>query len=218
MALGTNGWLVLAWFHPGEKSGPMAKRDGNKGASSVGPRKRGDRLDQHRRLGDVAGNADLRMAAETKLSIAWTIFLDRDLQSITIVDELGRPMGTLLRRDLADAVLDDAPTVPGILLEELGSSTDSVGGRRSSRWRNEEAAVEEVMRASVNTLPSTASLEDAASVFEVASLSEVVVVDDAGRMVGVVAAEDLIPFLPAATPPRPRWRPGASSERSVHRR
>jgi CBS-domain-containing membrane protein len=194
----------------------MAKRDGNKGATASSARKRSER---GRCLGDVAGNADLKMRADTRLSTAWTIFLDRDLQSITVIDELERPMGTLLRRDLADAVLDDAPTVPGVLLEELGGASDRADTRRAQGWRNEEAAVEEVMRASVNTLPASASLEDAASVFEVASLSEVVVVDDAGRMIGLVAAEDLVPFLPSAPlAARSRWRPGPPAERSAHRR
>jgi CBS domain-containing protein len=159
------------------------------------------------------------MRADTRLSNAWTIFIERDLQSITVVDELERPMGTLMRRDLADAVLDDAPTVPGVLLEELGGATDRADGRRAQGWRNQEGAVEEVMRVSVNTLPASASLEDAASVFEVASLSEVVVVDDGGRMLGLVSAEDLVPYLPhAEAPTRIRWRTSSLPERSAHRR
>jgi CBS-domain-containing membrane protein len=172
-------------------------------------------------LGDVATNAELRMRADTRLSTAWTLFLDRELQSMTVVDDSGRPVGTLLRRDLADAVLDDAPTVPGAMLDELGPELGrqlsppgeslAASGRAgwSRGWRNEEPLVEDVMRASVNTLPASASLEDAAAVFEVAELSEVVVVDDRGRMLGLVAGEDLVPYLPSgpAAAGRARLRP-----------
>jgi CBS-domain-containing membrane protein len=180
------------------------------------------RTELGRCLGDVVGNADLRMRADTRLSTAWTVFLDRDLQSITVVDDTGRPVGTLLRRDLADSVLDDAPTVPGALLEELSPPVEAIGLGLGSRapwprgWRNEEALVEDIMRGSVNTLPASASLEDAAAVFEVAELSEVVVVDERGQMLGLVAGEDLVPYLPAG-PGRARLRPLSAPRPSVRR-
>src|SRR3954471_18204563 len=135
----------------GKKAGRRAtgEHDTRKGAGQPG-----------RCLGEVAGNADLRMRADTRLSTAWAVFLDRDLQTITVVDENGRPVGTLLRRDLADSVLDDAPTIPGALLEELTPPVEAIGLGLGARgawprgWRNDEALVEDVMRASVNTLPS----------------------------------------------------------------
>jgi CBS domain-containing protein len=150
-------------------------------------------------LGDLASNADLRMRAGTRLTSAWAVFLDRGLQSVTVVDEAGRPVGTLLRRDVADAVLDDAPTVPGVLLDEMTPPAEAriVGERLAwpRYFRQHDALVDDIMRGTVNTLPSSASIEDAAAVFEVAELSEVVVVDDRGSMIGLVAADDLIPYL-----------------------
>jgi CBS domain-containing protein len=191
-------------------------------AKKAGRKSMADGVVRSRCLGDVAGNAELRMRADTRLSTAWTSFLDRDLQSITVVDDAGRPVGTLLRRDLADAVLDDAPTVPSAMLDELTPPAESLAtnGRAPSwprGWRSEEALVEDVMRASVNTLPASASLEDAAAVFEVAELSEVVVVDDRGRMVGLVAGEDLVPYLPSG-PAAGRARRSASGARASLRR
>jgi CBS domain-containing protein len=169
-------------------------------------------------LGDVAGNAELRMRADTRLSTAWAVFIDRDLPSVTVVDDAGHPVGTLLRRELAEAVLDDAPTVPGVVLEDLTppaeTARQSAAGARTESWtrgwRNEEAIVEEIMRAAVNTLPAAASLADAAAVLEVAELSEVIVVDERGLMVGLVAAEDLVPYLPPG-PPGGRGRPRQGS-------
>jgi CBS-domain-containing membrane protein len=160
-----------------------------------------------RRLGEVAGNGDLRMRTDTRLATAWTVFLDRELQWITVVDDGGRPVGTLLRRDLADAVLDEAPTVPTALLDDLTPPPEvTLPGRAPwpRGWRNEEAMVEDIMRGTVNTLPASASLQDAAAVFEVAELSEVVVVDDRGRMLGLVAGEDLVPYLPPGRGPGKR--------------
>jgi CBS domain-containing protein len=185
----------------------MGKKTGQRAMGADDLRSSGTRC-----LGDVVANAELRMRADTRLSTAWAVFLDRDLQSMTVVDEVGRPVGTLLRRDLADAVLDDAPTVPAAMLDELtppGEAASANGRAAWPRgWRNEEALVEDIMRCSVNTLPASASLQDAAAVFEVAQLSEVVVVDERGHMLGLVAGEDLVPYLPTGpTAGRPRARP-----------
>jgi CBS domain-containing protein len=197
----------------------MGKKAGRRATGEFDTR----RIQRGRCLGEVVGNADLRMRVDTRLSTAWSVFLDRDLQSITVVDDSGRPVGTLLRRDLAESVLDDAPTVPGALLEELTPPREAVGlglGRRAAwpqGWRNDEPLVEEIMRASVNTLPASASVEDAAAVFEVAELSEVVVVDDRGQMLGLVAGEDLVPYLPAG-PASSRARLRAAVLRPMARR
>jgi CBS domain-containing protein len=171
-----------------------------------------DRAGGRRRLGEVASKADLRLRADTRLSSAWTLFIDRELQSLTVVDEGGRPVGTLHRRDLADAVLDDTPTMPGALLDDLTPPSESdraaVRAGWPRGWRNDEPLVEDIMRATVNTLPASATLEDAAAVFEVAELSEVVVVDERGQMLGLVAGEDLVPYLPGgAAAGRARLRP-----------
>jgi CBS domain-containing protein len=196
----------------------MGKKMGQKDASAHDLASSGG----SRSLGDVATNADLRMRIDTRLSTAWAVFLDRDLQSVTVVDDAGRPVGTVLRRDLADAVLDDAPTVPGAMLDDLTPPTEAAApngrGPWSGGWRNEEAMVEDIMRGSVNTLPSSASLEDAAAVFEVAELSEVVVVDERGYMVGLVAGEDLVPYLPSGRGAgRSRARPGLPSRAAARR-
>jgi CBS-domain-containing membrane protein len=156
------------------------------------------------------------------LSAAWALFLDRDLQSMTVVDDSGRPVGTLMRRDLADAVLDGAPTVPTAKLEDLTPLDEASMRNQSADWRpgghHEEAMVEDIMRGSVNTLPAWASLKDAAAVLEAAQLSEVVVVDEQGRMLGLVASEELVPYLPPAPDagrarPRPRPAPRSPARR-----
>jgi CBS-domain-containing membrane protein len=171
-------------------------------------------------LGDVAANAELRMRADTLLTTAWTVFLDRDLQSVTVVDDSGHPVGTLMRRDLADAVLDDAPTLPDALLGEPNASgatsTEDRPAAWRGGWRNEQATVEDIMRASVNTLPASASLEAAAAALEEAQLSEVVVVDERGSMLGLVAGEELVPYLPSG-PRRARPRPGLTGRLAVRR-
>jgi CBS-domain-containing membrane protein len=78
--------------------------------------------------------------------------------------------------------------------------------------------VEEIMRVAVNTLPAAASLADAAAVLEVAELSEVVVVDERGQMVGLVAAEDLVPYLPSGPPSgRGRLRQGSGGRAAARR-
>jgi CBS domain-containing protein len=171
-------------------------------------------------LADLTTNADLHIRADTRLSTAWTMFLDRDLYSLTVVDDAGKPVGTLVRRDLADAVLDDAPTVPGSLLEELMPSSErlQVAARTwwPREWRSDEALVEDIMRTTVNTLPASATLADAAAVFEVAELSEVVVVNEEGLMLGLVAADDLVPYLPDDRRAN-RARPGASGRAPARR-
>jgi CBS-domain-containing membrane protein len=196
----------------------MGKKTGRTGATARDLRSSGGGAC----LGDVAANAELRMRADTLLTTAWTVFLDRDLQSVTVVDDSGHPVGTLMRRDLADAVLDDGPTLPDAVLEELTSGGDRSAEDRPAAWRrgwrNEQATVEDIMHASVNTLPASASLEAAAAALEEAQLSEVVVVDERGSMLGLVAGEELVPYLPSGPGAgRARPRPGPSGRPSVRR-
>lgn len=173
-------------------------------------------------LGNVAANADHRLRADTHLSAAWAVFLDGDLQSMTVVDDSGRPVGTLMRRDLADAVLDGAPTVPTATLEDLTPPGEAALRNDGSGWRaawaHDDATVEDIMRGSVNTLPAYASLEDAAAVLEAAQLSEVVVVDEQGRMLGLVAGDELVPYLPSGPAAgRARARPRVAARSTVRR-
>ena len=149
-------------------------------------------------LGDLVQNLHPRVQGDTRLTTAWNVFLDHALQSVTVVDLADRPIGILWRADLAEAVLDDAPTMPGLLLGPLGRD-------RGERWRGPASVVQDIMKPLASTLPASATLEDAAAALEAAEVSEMVVVDEAGRMLGVVEADDLVPYLAARRPLARRW-------------
>ena len=80
-------------------------------------------------VGERMGVRPTRLPWDTRLAMAWTLFIDRGLTAATIIDGHGRPVGTLYRGDLAAAMLDDEPTQPGELPSRRPETADWVPAR-----------------------------------------------------------------------------------------
>jgi CBS-domain-containing membrane protein len=105
--------------------------------------------------------------------VIWTLFVDRGLSWVPVVDETGHPIGTLLRGDLAAAFPDER--MPGGRLED-------------------HPIVEDLMRDDVRVVHVSAPLTEARALLESGALTELVVVDHRGVMLGTVSREVLARF------------------------
>jgi CBS domain-containing protein len=140
-----------------------------------------------------------RIRADMRVGVTWALFIEKALALATVVDSRGRPVGTLWRGDLAAAVLDDEPTQPGASAGRAGGDDPQWPFRRSPPV-SELSLVADVMRAGAPTIASGASLDEARLVLRDSAAAELVVVDPAGAMLGVLAARDLIAGAEGAAP------------------
>lgn len=132
-----------------------------------------------------------RIRSDMRVGVTWALFIERALAMATVVDERGRPVGTLWRGDLAAAVLDDEPTQPG------GNVGRPDGDDRQWPFRrgppvSELSLVGDLMRVGVPTITSNASVEQARAILRDTGAAELVVVDRSGGMLGILAARDLL--------------------------
>jgi CBS domain-containing protein len=128
-----------------------------------------------------------RLPWDTRLAMAWTLFIDRGLTAATIIDGHGRPVGTLYRGDLAAAMLDDEPTQPGDMPSRRPEAADWV---RPSPVGDQALACD-LMRPGVSTVLASAPLALAREQLRLTGAAELVVVDTRGVMLGTIAARDL---------------------------
>jgi CBS domain-containing protein len=131
-----------------------------------------------------------RLPWDTRIAMAWTLFIDRGLTAATIIDGHGRPVGTLFRGDLAAAVLDDDPTQPGELPVRRPEQSGWVRPGRSAASGCRALACD-VMRPGVSTVLASAQVGQAREQLRLTGAAELVVVDTRGVMLGTVAARDL---------------------------
>lgn len=128
-----------------------------------------------------------RLPWDTRLAMAWTLFIDRELTAATIIDGHGRPVGTLFRGDLAAAMLDDDPTQPGEMASRRPEDTDWV----RPAPHGDQALACDLMRPGVSTVLASATLEQAREQLRVTGAAELVVVDTRGVMLGTIGPRDL---------------------------
>jgi CBS domain-containing protein len=136
-------------------------------------------------VGERMGVRPTRLPWDTRLAMAWTLFIDRGLTAATIIDGHGRPVGTLFRGDLAAAMLDDEPTQPG----ELPSRRPADWGRPSPA--GDQSLACDLMRPGVSTVLASATLEEAREQLSLTGAAELVVVDTRGVMLGTISPHDL---------------------------
>ena len=128
-----------------------------------------------------------RLPWDTRLAMAWTLFIDRGLTAATIIDGHGRPVGTLYRGDLAAAMLDDEPTQPGDMPSRRPEAADWVRPAPAG----DQALACDLMRPGVSTVLASAPLALAREQLHLTGAAELVVVDTRGVMLGTIAARDL---------------------------
>jgi CBS domain-containing protein len=138
-------------------------------------------------VGERMGVRPTRLPWDTRLAVAWTLFIDRGLTAATIIDGHGRPVGTLYRGDLAAAMLDDEPTQPGELPSRRLEAADWVRPAPAGA----QALACDLMRPGVSTVLASATLPQAREQLSATGAAELVVVDTRGMMLGTIGARDL---------------------------
>jgi CBS domain-containing protein len=157
--------------------------------------------DKRRRTGGGGGAAptvielmqqpSFRIRSDMRVGVTWALFIEKALAMATVVDSKGHPVGTLWRGDLAAAVLDDEPTAPGVSAARADNDDQHWPFRRSPPV-SELSLVADIMRAGGPMIASGASVDEARAVLRDSSAAELVVVDPAGAMLGILVARDLL--------------------------
>lgn len=125
------------------------------------------------------------------------ILSERDL-----VRDLHKATGIASPRGVLDLLLESAPVKGESLLEIC-------------RHRLERARVRELMKSPVVTVNREASLSEAARLMKVSTVNRLPVLDDEGRLVGIVTRGDIIAAISGATVrPRGALRPREAPTRS----
>ena len=103
--------------------------------------------------------------SDTPLKDVARMMIDNDCGMIPVVDDDGKPVGTVTDRDIATRIV--------------------AAGRDAGGCRARDA-----MTAPASTVGAAASLRDATCVMEAQKIRRILVVDDAGTLAGVAAIAD----------------------------
>jgi predicted transcriptional regulator len=126
---------------------------------------------RERHLTELVARPPFEVRGDMRARVIWTLFRERGLTWVPVVDESGHPIGTLLRADLAAAFGG-------------GAEVALPGGDRPT--------VEDVMRNDVSVVGVNASVDEARALLEAGQLTDLVVVDRRGIMLGTVSRETLV--------------------------
>jgi CBS domain-containing protein len=131
--------------------------------------------------GEVMSHNVVTVADETPLTQAVHTMLQRSLKRLPVVDAKGTLVGILARRDIFHAVTTVSPD-----WQTLQTQHVQVEGIRP---------VSEIMRRDTHTVASNTPLTDVARVIDENDIQRVAVVDDTGRLLGLVFDRDLLGLL-----------------------
>lgn len=109
--------------------------------------------------------------------------LDDDNRALTVVDERGHPEGTLSTSNLLGPALEDQAEVgmpSGVDFPAHAEATPAT------------LTASDLMTRSWEALPSSATIALATAVFAMSDVSELPVIDEEGKVEGVVAARDVL--------------------------
>jgi predicted transcriptional regulator len=139
------------------------------------------------------------VTADITLAEAADVFADRGIGAAPVVDADGRVIGLLRDEDLLSSESRlHLPTTIAIL--GVNFTLPGEVARYDEELRKAIASsVGEVMETEFPHLAPDATLEDAATLMHEADVTHVVVIDDDGRAVGVVARGDLVRHLARST-------------------
>jgi CBS-domain-containing membrane protein len=113
------------------------------------------------------------------------LFLETGLHTVPVVDPKGGVLGTVSNEDVQLA----------IHTERAPSDQPAHAWEPASHGMAHERCVADVMLPLVLTIPEHASVVQAAALLVVEALDRVTVVSDAGQVVGIIAASDILHWL-----------------------
>lgn len=141
----------------------------------------------------------ISVAADTSVEDAVALLARHRISGAPVVDDSGRLIGLL---DDSDLIISDARLHGPTVIEILGAYFPLPGERHrfDEDVRHALAAtVGELMHSNPPSVRVTATLEDVATLIRDRGVSRVAVVDDAGRVVGLVTRGDLVAAMGRTT-------------------
>lgn len=141
----------------------------------------------------------ITVSRDLTLGAALELLLDRGISGVPVVDERGRPIGMLSKTDLLrerdergrPATLSaTSPDEEGFLPPDWEQGFHVVGP---------EVTVGEVMTPLAMSLPATASVAQAAALMAYEGVHRAPVVDEEGKMAGIVTPLDVLRWLGQAS-------------------
>jgi CBS domain-containing protein len=144
------------------------------------------------RLDELMTPAVACVTPDLSLEALSELFLDKGISGVPVVDDLGRPIGVVSKTDL---LREDF--IEGETREALPPSL-SVGFHVTERIGR---TVAEVMMPIAFTLREDDSVARAASLMQAEHVHRIPVVDESGRVTGIVTTFDLARFIAAGEPP-----------------
>jgi CBS domain-containing protein len=138
---------------------------------------------QHRNVRDVMTEEVVTVGLETPFKEIVAIFHRNDITAVPVVDDYGRPLGMVSEADLLgkEAALPDPAGHSGAL-----------GLRPIERARAEAETAGGVMTSPLVTARPAWSVPEAARRMQQHHVKRLPVVDEAGRLVGIVSRRDLL--------------------------
>lgn len=132
---------------------------------------------------DAMTPSPVSVALDTPVGEVMRALVRADFQSVSVVDDDGRPLGMITQTDLL--ARGDVPLLPGLL-----SDTEPVVNARLARLGTVAAA--EIMTTDLVTVHADEDLDDAVDTLFHRDLKRLPVVDDDGVLVGMLSRTDVL--------------------------
>lgn len=115
---------------------------------------------------------------------AAALFTDKQISAAPVIDDAGRPVGVLSRTDIVRHVQD---TVRAVDEKSEPPPEGTVSGETN------EVLIDEIMTPAVLSIPPSASvIEVVAMMLGLGQVHRLFVIDEAGTLVGVISARDVL--------------------------
>ncbi len=123
------------------------------------------------------------------------MFLERNISGAPVVDEDGRPIGVVSKTDLVREQQDagNDQETERVVIRRQGYEVELGPGFHTERITR--ATVGEIMMPIAFTLPETASVSRAAALMALEGVHRLPVVSEAGKVVGILSAMDILRWL-----------------------
>ncbi|GIV91875.1 DUF190 domain-containing protein [Chloroflexus sp.] len=149
-------------------------------------RRTGSALPAHLRVADVMNHDVISVTADTPVGELVRLLLERGLRAMPVVDAERRVIGIVTDVDLLQRGVSQLP----LHLQQLLPGAERAAHLAAVAARPERAA--DVMTPNPTTISATASLTQAALVMTEHDHKRLPVVDEAGRLVGMLSRSDLL--------------------------
>uniref|UniRef100_UPI002ADDC5E9 DUF190 domain-containing protein n=1 Tax=Chloroflexus sp. TaxID=1904827 RepID=UPI002ADDC5E9 len=149
-------------------------------------RRTGSALPAHLKVGDVMNHDVISVTPETSVGELVRLLLERGLRAMPVIDAERRVIGIVTDADLLQRGVSQLP----LHLQQLLPGAERAAHLAAVAARPERAA--DVMTPNPTAIPATASLTQAALVMTEHDHKRLPVVDEAGRLVGMLSRSDLL--------------------------